>query len=225
MASSTSSHWQLELRCPAPPRRRGARPRCASRPRGPAAPARHPCRRRRTRWWSRRRAARRPPRGRTSVRRMSGHSGHGLSASRSLGGSGMISSWCTDAAPWRCAVPRQSAPVSPPPMMTTRLPLAVIGRRRQRALLDQVRGLQVLHGEVDARELPPGHRQVAGQGGPAGQHDGVELRPHLGGRPHLDVGGARRPEAALARPARSTSPPLGDARSLGPPDRRSSTGT
>ncbi len=33
------------------------------------------------------------------VRRMSGHSGHGLSASRSLGGSAMISSWCTEAAP------------------------------------------------------------------------------------------------------------------------------
>ncbi len=58
---------------------------------------------------------------------MSGHSGHGLSASRSLGGSAMISSWCTEAAPWRCAVPRQSAPVSPPPMMTTRLPLALMG--------------------------------------------------------------------------------------------------
>ena len=29
-----------------------------------------------------------------------------------------------DAAPWRCAVPRQSAPVSPPPMITTCLPSA-----------------------------------------------------------------------------------------------------
>ena len=58
---------------------------------------------------------------------MSGHTGHGLSARRSLGGSGMISNWCTEAAPCRCAVPRQSAPVSPPPMMTTRLPEALIG--------------------------------------------------------------------------------------------------
>src|SRR5271165_6782477 len=39
----------------------------------------------------------------------------------------MISSWVTDAAPWRCAVPRQSAPVSPPPRITTCLPADVIG--------------------------------------------------------------------------------------------------
>ena len=58
---------------------------------------------------------------------MRGHSGHGLSASRSLGGSAMISSWWTERAPWRCAVPRQSAPVSPPPMITTRFPSAEIG--------------------------------------------------------------------------------------------------
>ena len=37
-------------------------------------------------------------------------------------GRGRISSWVTDAAPCRCAVPRQSAPVSPPPMITTCLP-------------------------------------------------------------------------------------------------------
>ena len=38
----------------------------------------------------------------------------------------MISSCVIDAAPWRVAVPRQSAPVSPPPMITTCLPWAVI---------------------------------------------------------------------------------------------------
>src|SRR5579864_1384242 len=38
----------------------------------------------------------------------------------------MISSWVTDAAPCRCAVPRQSAPVSPPPMITTCRPRALI---------------------------------------------------------------------------------------------------
>ena len=58
---------------------------------------------------------------------MSGHTGQGCSAARSLGGSGMISSWCTEAAPWRWAVPRQSAPVSPPPMMTTCLPWREMG--------------------------------------------------------------------------------------------------
>ena len=47
----------------------------------------------------------------------------GLSAARVSGGIGISSSWCTARAPWRCAVPRQSAPVSPPPMMTTSLVL------------------------------------------------------------------------------------------------------
>ena len=61
------------------------------------------------------------------VRNMSGHSGHGVVSARSSGGRGMISNWCTLAAPCRCAVPRQSAPVSPPPMMMTRLPFAVMG--------------------------------------------------------------------------------------------------
>ena len=107
---------------------------------------------------------------------MSGHRGQGLSASRSLGGSAMISSWWTDAAPWRCAVPRQSAPVSPPPMMTTRLPLALMGAALERPLPDQVGRLQVLEGQVDAVELPARHRQVPGQRGPAGQHDRVECR-------------------------------------------------
>ena len=65
------------------------------------------------------------------VRRMSGQVGHGLSPARSAGGSGMISSWWTLRAPWRWTVPRQSAPVSPPPMMTTCLPSAEIGRLGQ----------------------------------------------------------------------------------------------
>ena len=39
----------------------------------------------------------------------------------------MISNWCTLDAPWRCTCRGQSAPVSPPPMMITFLPLAVIG--------------------------------------------------------------------------------------------------
>ncbi len=58
---------------------------------------------------------------------MSGQVGHGLSPGRSAGGSGMISSWWTLSARCRWTVPRQSAPVSPPPMMTTCLPSAVIG--------------------------------------------------------------------------------------------------
>ena len=57
---------------------------------------------------------------------MFGHCGHGLSAARIAGGLGSSSSWWTDFAPWRCAVPRQSAPVSPPPMITTCLSFAVM---------------------------------------------------------------------------------------------------
>ena len=39
----------------------------------------------------------------------------------------LVQNWVTDAAPWRCTVPRQSAPVSPPPTITTCLPSAEIG--------------------------------------------------------------------------------------------------
>src|SRR3546814_12985412 len=42
------------------------------------------------------------------------------------GGLGMISSWVTDAAPWRFEVPPPSDPGSPPPITTTSLPVAVI---------------------------------------------------------------------------------------------------
>jgi hypothetical protein len=45
----------------------------------------------------------------------------------SSGGRGLWSSWVTLTAPCRFAVPRQSAAVSPPPTMTTRLPAASIG--------------------------------------------------------------------------------------------------
>ena len=41
------------------------------------------------------------------------------------------SSWRTLRAPCRCAVPRQSAPVSPPPMMITCLSCALMTRRRR----------------------------------------------------------------------------------------------
>jgi len=42
------------------------------------------------------------------------------------GGLGRISTCVTEAAPWRFEVPTQSEPVSPPPITTTRLPLAEI---------------------------------------------------------------------------------------------------
>ena len=101
---------------------------------------------------------------------------------RFSGGVGMISSWVTDAAPCRCAVPRQSAPVSPPPMITTCLPSAVIGRRVDVALLHVVGPRQVLHRLVDALGFAAGRGQVAPRGGPAREHDRVELAAELLGR-------------------------------------------
>ena len=70
----------------------------------------------------------------------------------------MISNWWTEAAPWRCTVPRQSAPVSPPPMITTRLPAARDrGRRCRVGGVDRPVGQrQELHGLVDAGQLPAG---------------------------------------------------------------------
>src|SRR3990172_2154883 len=55
---------------------------------------------------------------------MLGHSGQGLFSGRSSGGRGRSSYWSTSRAPWRWTVPRQSAPVSPPPRMITRLSFA-----------------------------------------------------------------------------------------------------
>ena len=60
------------------------------------------------------------------TRNVIGYVGHGWPAGRSSGGRAMISSWVIEAACWRIAVPRQSAPVSPPPMITTCLPSARI---------------------------------------------------------------------------------------------------
>ena len=41
---------------------------------------------------------------------------------------------------------------------------------------------EVLHGEVNARQLAPGHGQIARVAGAAGQHDGVEVAPQVGHR-------------------------------------------
>ncbi len=63
-------------------------------------------------------------------------------------------------------MPRQSEPVSPPPMMTTRLPAAV-------ALLEK------LHREVDALEIAAGDRQIARLSGAAAENNGVVLGAEL----------------------------------------------
>ena len=61
------------------------------------------------------------------VRSLSGQWGQVSALFSFSGGVGMISSWVTETAPWRKAVPMQSEPVSPPPITTTCLPLARIG--------------------------------------------------------------------------------------------------
>ena len=123
------------------------------------------------------------------VRKMSGHAGQGFVAStRCSGGLGISSSCVTCAARWRCDVPRQSEPVSPPPMMTTRLPVArmavVVGddvARRAAVVL-----LEELHREVDAVELAPRDRQIARLARAAAEHDRVETRSEARRR-HVDA--------------------------------------
>ena len=57
-----------------------------------------------------------------------GQSGQVSSLFSLSGGRWRISIWVTEAAPWRLEVPMQSEPVSPPPMTTTCLSPARIGR-------------------------------------------------------------------------------------------------
>ena len=118
---------------------------------------------------------------------------------RCSGGVGMISSCVTDAAPCRWEVPRQSAPVSPPPMMITCLPSAVIGGRVDVALLHVVGPRQVLHRLVDALDLATLRGQVAPGRGPAREDDRVELLPELlGGDVGADVDGRLEDRALVA---------------------------
>ena len=51
-----------------------------------------------------------------------------MEGSRETGGLSIISSWVTEAQPWRMEVPTQSFPVSPPPTMTTFFPLAEMAK-------------------------------------------------------------------------------------------------
>ena len=95
--------------------------------------------------------------------------GQGLAVARSSGGHGMISSCVIEAAPWRCAVPRQSAPVSPPPMMTTcaacRRPGHALEVAELHPAIAPVLLRQVLHRlKWMPVQLAAGHRQVARTG-------------------------------------------------------------
>ena len=110
-----------------------------------------------------------------------GHSGHGVrSSGRDAGGSPSSSICVTDAAPSRCELPTQSAPVSPPPITITCLPAAVIGAGAPpSAATAAVAAVEVLHREVDAVELAAGDRQVARHARAGGDHDRVVLGPQL----------------------------------------------
>ncbi len=102
-----------------------------------------------------------------------------------------MSNWWTDAAPWRWAVPRQSAPVSPPPMMMTFLPSGVDGGPGQQPGLHPVGGHEVVHGQVHAAEVAAGDVEVPLPQGADGQDDGVVGRLQvLHGQVDADVDAA-----------------------------------
>ncbi len=91
----------------------------------------------------------------------------------------MISSCVIDAAPWRVEVPRQSAPVSPPPMMTTFLPVARIWSSTSSPSDARLAwGRNSIAWWMPA-ELAAGDRQVTSDRGAHGQHHGVEPVPQV----------------------------------------------
>ena len=112
---------------------------------------------------------------------MVGQSGQTIALFSLTGGLGMISIWVIEAAPWRAEVPMQSDPVSPPPITTTCLPLALIaaiGRRHGFVVAGVTLVLlrQEIHRVVDAVQITAGDIQVARPFRPAGQHHGVDTR-------------------------------------------------
>ena len=140
---------------------------------------RRPCRPCRRRAWSAPRSrARTPSSCDDEVRSFSGQSGQVSALFSCSGGCGMISSWVTEAAPWRFEVPMQSEPVSPPPITMTCLPLAVsvpLGRGARLVVAGDALVLlgEEIHREVDAGELAARHFEVARPFGAAGQHHRV----------------------------------------------------
>ncbi len=108
---------------------------------------------------------------RGEVRSLSGQSGQTSALFSCTGGFGRISSWVTEAAPWRLEVPMQSEPVSPPPITTTCLPLAVIvpsGAARCFGIAGHALVLlgEEIHGEMDAVQLAAGTSRSRGASAP-----------------------------------------------------------
>ena len=99
-------------------------------------------------------------------------------------------SCCTSLHCSRITLPRQSAPVSPPPMMITLRPCALISGLRVDALAGDPAVLlhEVVHGEMDPAQLASGHVDVARAIGADREHDRVEpLAQLLGGDVDADV--------------------------------------
>ena len=106
------------------------------------------------------------------------------------------------------ALPTQSAPVSPPPITTTSLPVAVIWLPRGRRLgfgggaelagHPAVALVEVVHREVHAVELAAGDGQVARHARAGRQHDRVEAAAQLR---HADVAARRRRRSASRTPS------------------------
>ena len=113
------------------------------------------------------------------VRSLIGQFGHTSGLFSDSGGCGSSSNCVIDAAPWRLDVPTQSEPVSPPPMMTTCLPVAMIWFGDRVAGDDLVLLRQEIHREDDAVEIAARHVEVARRLGAAGEHDRVEFREQL----------------------------------------------
>ena len=112
------------------------------------------------------------------VRNFSGQFGQLIALFSFSGGFGMISSCTTDKAPCRIDVPMQSDPVSPPPITTTRLPLARIGIHIIKLLFADTAVLlrQEIHGEMHAIKLASGNGQVAAFFCAASQNNRIILR-------------------------------------------------
>ena len=124
------------------------------------------------------------------VRKISGQVGHGLSAALDTGGAGRISSWWTEAAPWRCTVPRQSAPVSPPPMITTCLPPAVIGVAARLPSHTRLDALRKSIAKCTPCNCRPGTSRSCGRVDPPARTSASVLRSAI--PPLLDHGRVRR---------------------------------
>ena len=121
---------------------------------------------------------------------------------------GMISIWVTEAAPWRFEVPTQSEPVSPPPMTTTCLPLAlIVPRGAARTSSSPASRLFCWVRNSIAKWMPgssrPGMSRSRGHSAPPDMTHGVEilaqrLRPRRSRRPRCRCG-TRRPRPPSGR--------------------------